>query len=340
MQMTKNQKEALLEKLIRNGQKDKAVHLLGQLAAEAAKNKDFEKAEAFRDRLYEVDSMALEAIIKVNEIISNAKRKSVSPDRKRLWPQFFENLSSEEVNDFFVSLGELAVDADQPVLRQGKPNDRLFLVKSGGFKLVHENQDKEQLIHILSSGRIFGMDTFFSINVCTVSVICLSPGTLLYIERERLESLKKKNPFIENNLFKICHAEDNITKLLRQKGIDRRAYRRINLHAKVKFQVLAPESRNTLQRPITAELWDISKSGLSFYMQSKNREAVRRLIGRTLGVSIQITTTGGQTKEASLTGVVHGVQNHPLDEYSVHMKLNREFSHKSLQTLGRIAARQ
>ena len=63
---------------------------------------------------------------------------------------------------------------------------------------------------------------------------------------------------------------------------------------------------------------------------------MRRLIGKTLGMRLNLST-GNQQKEVALTGIVQGVQNHPLDEYSVHVKLNRQFSDSAIHTLNRLA---
>ena len=62
--------EARLEQYLRAEQTDKAVQLLYQMAVDSARNKDFERAEELRDRLYEVDSMAISVIVKLNEIIT------------------------------------------------------------------------------------------------------------------------------------------------------------------------------------------------------------------------------------------------------------------------------
>ena len=175
--------------------------------------------------------------------------------------------------------------------------------------------------------------------VCTVSITALSQTHLSYLERDHLEKTKASLPMLENTLEKICNSGTSTYDRLRQKGIDRRSHKRINWHTKVTVQMLTPDAKKALQRPITAELWDISKGGLSFYFQSRNREAVRRLIGRTLGVKINLNA-GDKRKSAAVTGVVHGVQNHPLDEYSVHLKLNREFSHNAIQTIKFAAAKQ
>lgn len=328
--------EARLEQYLRAEQTDKAVQLLYQMAVDSARNKDFERAEELRDRLYEVDSMAISVIVKLNEIIEKEKSAALTPDRRSLWSRFFDGLSAEEANAFFFALQNLEMDEDQTVLQQGMTDERLFLVERGQLKVVHDNANKQILIRRLGTGDIFGEETFFSVNVCTASVITLSQVALRYMDRGVLERLRSRFPILESSLHKICCSGRTTYDWLRQKGADRRSARRINLHTKIEVQMLAPGVKNALQRTLTAELWDISKSGLSFYFQSKNKDAVRRLIGKTLGMRLNLST-GNQQKEVALTGIVQGVQNHPLDEYSVHVKLNRQFSDSAIHTLNRLA---
>jgi CRP-like cAMP-binding protein len=322
----------LLERYIDNAENDKAVDLLYKLAVQSAKNKDFINAEGYRDRLYEVDSMALSRIVDVNEIIEAEKSRAITPSIKRMWAPFFKGLSPEEAGSFFFALKEQKIESEQNILEQGQPNDRLFLVHQGNLKMVYQDKDKELLIQRLGAGDIFGQDTFFSINVCTATVKSMSEVRLSYLERATLENLKGALSFFENNLKKVCYSGQSMFDLLRRKGIDRRSYRRTNLQTKVTVQVLSSDSKAILRRPITAELWDVSKIGLSFYFQSKNQEAVRRLVGRTLGISFDLLIAGKQ-REIVVTGVVQGVDRHPMEEYSVHVRLNRHFSDRAIQTI-------
>jgi hypothetical protein len=198
------------------------------------------------------------------------------------------------------------------------------------------DKEKELLLRKLVSGDIFGEDTFFSVNVCTATVKTLTPVHLSYINYEDLERLGVKYESLKSNLEKICTAGKSLTDIIRQKGIDRRSFKRYNLHCKVKFQLLETDNPKALNRSITAELWDISKGGLSFYFQSKNRKAVRNLIGRPLGVKFDLNIDG-KIKTIATTGIVQGVDSHPLDEYSIHLQLNRPFSDDAIQTISRLA---
>ena len=328
---------SLINKYIDGDENEKAVDLLYKLAIQSAKNKDFVNAEAYRDRLYEVDSMALTRIVEVNEVIEAEKSRALTPDIRRMWGPFFKGLTTEEAGSFFFALREQLIESEQVILRQGQTNDRLYLVHQGNLKVVYQDKEKEMLIQRLASGDIFGQDTFFSVNVCTATVKTLSAVKLSYLERKTLESLKGALEFMESNLKKVCLSGASMFDMLRKRGIDRRAYRRINLQTKVTVQLLTSDAKAIMRRPLTAELWDISKIGLSFYFQSKNREAVRRLIGRTLGVSFSLLV-GGKYKDVNVTGVVQGVDSHPLEEYSVHLRLNRNFSDRAIQTIQSIAA--
>jgi CRP-like cAMP-binding protein len=328
--------EAILDEFIRDGQTYKATDLLYKLAIESAKNKNFAQSEAYRDRLYEVDSMAISRIVEVNEVIEIEKSKAITPDIRRQWTRFFDTMSDEEANAFFFALKQREFDSETLVLQQGSANDRLYLVNQGQLKLTYSNVDKEILINRLGSGDFFGEDTFFSVNVCTYSVKTLVKSRLSFLDRSDLERLKKMHTSLESALKKSCRADRTVFDRLRQQGLDRRAYRRINLSTKVMFQLLS-ENDKAGSGSVAGELWDVSKGGLSFYFHSKSREAVRRLIGRTLGVRFKLTV-GGKVKTVAVTGVVHGVQSHPLEEYSVHIKLNRQFSDNAIKTIQKVVS--
>jgi len=330
--------EKMIDQYLSTGQNQKAFGLIYKLAIFSAKKKDFAQAESFRDRLYEVDSSELSRIIEINEIIEAEKSKAITPDHRRLWSRFFEGLSQNEATSLFLALKKQTIDSETEILTQGQPNDRLYFINQGQLKLLYRDQDKELLIQMMESGDVFGEDTFFSVNVCTFSAKTLTPVQLGFIDRAALTQLKSAHPTLGSNLKKICSSGSSVFNRLRQKGIDRRAFKRINFSTKVSFQLLSSHTAEAMRRSVTAELWDISKGGLCFYFQSKNREAVRNLIGHNVGVRFALEVEG-KSRSIALTGVVHGVQSHPLDEYSVHLQFSRRLSDSAIQTIERIAGK-
>ncbi len=328
--------EAKVEQYIHDGRNEKAVELLYQLAIASAKKGLFHKSEAYRDRLYEVDSFALSRIVSVNETIEKQKSRWLPPDFRILWAPFFKKLSEEEANAFFFSLKKVKVDSEEIILSQGRKNDRLFLVQQGQLKAVYIDKEKELLLRKLDSGDIFGEDTFFSVNVCTATIITQTPVRMSFLKYADLEQLQKKHESLRSNLKKVCTSGRSLTDIIRKKGIDRRSSKRYNLRCKIWFQLLESNNPKALNRSVVAEMWDISKRGLSFYFQSKNREAVRNLIGRPLGLKFNLNINGAD-KTVATTGIVQGVESHPLEEYSVHLQLNRPFTNEAMKAIARLA---
>lgn len=317
--------EKKIEQLLEAGQTDKAFELVYELAVTSARQKDFVASETYRDRLYEIDSFALSRIIEVNGIIETEKKNAILPDERKLWANLFERLEDKDADEFFLALKKEVFDSETLILGQGQPNDRLYFITQGQVKLFYSDKDKELLIAQLGRGNIFGDDTFFSVNVCTESVKTLTPVHLLVMDKAVFDQLKATRGTLEANLQKVCRAKRSVFQRLLQGNIDRRTFRRINWNTKILFHLLESSSPKAIQRSVTAELWDISKGGLSFYFQSKNREAVRNLIGQKIGVRFDLSVEG-QTKTVGLTGVVHGVQSHILEEYSVHLRFDRRIS--------------
>jgi CRP-like cAMP-binding protein len=328
--------EANVERYIEADQTEKAVELLYQLAIASAKKGLFHQSEAYRDRLYEADSMALSRIIAVNEVIEKHKSILMPPNYRELWAALFETLSEEEANAFFFSLKKAEVDSERVILRQGKPNDRLFLVEEGQLKAVYTDKEKELLLRKLGSGDIFGEDTFFSVNVCTADIKTLTPVRLSYFEYTDLEKMEKKHKSLASNLEKFCSMGQPLANVIQHKGIDRRSFKRYHLRSNVWFKLAETDNSESFNRSIAAELCDISKHGLSFYFHSKDRDGVRNLIGRSLAVKFNLNINGVD-KTIIATGIVQGIGSHPLEEYSVHLQLNRPFSDDAMRTISRLS---
>jgi hypothetical protein len=186
-------------------------------------------------------------------------------------------------------------------------------------------------------GTIFGQDTFFSINVCTHSVRTLSWVELSCLEKKRLVALQTKFPQLYSNLETIiCDLSGSAYDSLYIKGIERRHYKRHRLSTRIRAYLLTPNAVKITGKPINGEMWDISKKGLSFYYKTKNEKSVQRLLNRTICVCFYLKGSG-QTKPSVVKGIVRGVQKHPLDKYSVHLKLNPGFSDAAIKTISKIA---
>ena len=227
--------EMLIEQHLKTGQTDKAFELVYKLALLSAKKKEFAKAEALRDRLYEIDSFALSRIIDINEIIETEKSRAILPDDRKLWANLFEGLEPGEANELFLAFRKVAFDSETLILKQGQTNEQLYFITRGQVKLVYSDQDKELLITKLGRGDIFGDETFFSVNVCTETVKTLTEVNVHVLDRDVFARLKTEYRTLEKNLQKVCAAKRSVFNQLRQKRIDRRAFRRINWNVELQL---------------------------------------------------------------------------------------------------------
>ena len=246
MQNDFSKEEERVESYIQERNTEAAVKLLYELIVTYAKNKDFEKAEALRDRLYDTDAMALTEIINANEIIEQEKGRAIDIDHRKTWARLYDHLLTENGGVLFHALQEKNVEGGQTIYRQGDHNNRLYFVNQGQLKVVHQKEDKKILIKSLVAGDIFGQDSFYSINVCTTSVVTMTPVNLSYLDRDVVERWQTEHHVLESQLREYCLSEDAIEGILKAKGLDRRVYKRLKTSTKVLSQVISPETGRPL----------------------------------------------------------------------------------------------
>ncbi len=336
MQQDLSKQEEQVENDIQAGNTVAAVKGLFELIVFYAKKKDFQKAETLRDRLYDTDPMALTEIINANEIIEQEKAGIINIDHRKTWSKLYDQLSTENGGILFHSLQELENEGGQTIYRQGDRNNRLYFVNQGQLKMIHEKEDEEVLIKTLVAGDIFGQDSFYSINVCTTSVVTMSPVSLSYLDRDVVERWRTEHHVLESQLRQYSLSEDAIEGILEAKGLDRRTHKRLKTSTKVSSQVISPETNRPLSRAFFGVLTDISRGGLCFYIHTKNRKTVQALMGRRVRLNVEIPTTKDPAK-IKLVGVVQGAQTHPFDKYSIHLEFLSPLKDAQMNLIQQIA---
>ncbi|MGD9006945.1 MAG: cyclic nucleotide-binding domain-containing protein [Desulfobacteraceae bacterium] len=329
--------QALVDQYIDENRTDDAFKLLCRTAIGLAMHQRFDEAETCLDRLYEINGTALSAIFEVNNIIESEKSRSVAPALRQIWAPIFNRLTIEEANALHLALKPVLLGPDHTIIEQGRANDRLFLINSGRLKMFCRIGGNDILIKNTGKGTFFGQETFFSINVCTHSVRTLSRVELSCLEKKRLVSLQTQFPQLYSNLEKIiCDLSRTTYDSLFVKGIERRNCERHRLSTRIRAHLLTSDADQITGKPINGDMRDISKNGLSFYCESKNEKSVQRLLGRAICVRFHLKGSG-HTKPIVVKGIVRGVQNHPQDKYSVHLKLTPGFSDTAINTISKIA---
>lgn len=325
------EQEKLIERYLEADNTDAAVQLLADLITKSARDRNFEQAEALRDRLFQVDAMAINEIVKTGEVIETEKREAIDREHLEIWSDLYENLTSEEVNALFYSLRLTERPADHMIYEQGEMRARLYFIDEGQLKIFYRQGDKAILLKVLGPGDFFGEDTFFFADAfCSTSVITDSPVKLYVLLKDDLDQLNSKTPGLALKLKDYCSAQVAVADLLKEKKLERRVDQRHNLPGKIMVQRLQngdlPDGE-----PFKAELLDISASGIAFLMKTAEKLATH-LLGLNLKMSLTFEELESDL-EINCVGTVVAVNSEPFHEYIVHAEFHRIIDADIMQDL-------
>ncbi len=332
-----NKEDQLASKPVRRDDdtiEETVVTILYEAIIEAAGKKDFKKAESLRQQLIETDPMAFTEIIRSGEIIEEEKTDRVEFDQNHLeiWPELYNTLDPDEADALYYAMEEAVYESDHIIFKQGEANSRLYFIRRGQLKLVFSHKNRESLLKLLVKGDVVGDDTFFSVSLCTTSLITLSRVYLFYLDRKKLEIWKEMYPLLESKIHEYCLQLDTVEEILQKKGMDRREQKRIPRKGIVYIQILDSSDRVS-GKEFTGSLYDISIGGLSFIIQSEKKENINLLLGRRLNMRFEYDTGLKKLKTESADhpgsqqintkGTIIGVSHKGGIDYLMHIKFDK-----------------
>jgi hypothetical protein len=326
--------EQLIAEQIALGDTEAAVKGLYELIICYAKAKDFNKAEELRERLMEVNSMALTEIIQSAEIIEAEKTASIDKKHQKIWHDLYDYLTKEEGNALYQSLEKIDLDPDQTILTQGKANNRLFFIDAGNLKITFKQENRMHFVKELGPGEIAGHDTFFSITLCTTSVTTGGGVQSKFLSREKFDLIAEKFPGFADKLDLFCRKKEAtpLEDILKSKEVERRQHERCKYTGKVTTQLLNSDG-TPLSTAFSGVTDDISKGGLSFLIKCSKRSTARMLLGRPAQITLE-----AQVHDASISrqfvGQIVCVKHHLFNDYSVHVRFGKSITDREMNDLG------
>jgi len=325
--------EQRVDQYIEQGQKELAVKLLYDLIIKYAKLKDFTVAESLRDRLIEIDNLAVSEIVNSAEIIEEEKSVTIDAQQLGLWKQYFDSLTPEESNAFYFAGKRLTVGPDRIIIKQGMLNDKLFFINEGRLKLIFRQGEKEIYIKQINKGEIVGQDTFFSISICTSSVISMNDVQLTYLDYSSLQKLEKQFPGFENRLQEFCFkSEEKVEDILRKKKIERRRFKRFEVSGEITTQLFDKEGK-TAGKPFQGHLKDLSEGGVCYFIKCSQKSLARHLLGRPAKFKISYPKDDGRHMTLNINGRVAGVNFCSFNDYTVHASFSKLFPEAQIREL-------
>ncbi|VAW34846.1 hypothetical protein MNBD_DELTA04-688 [hydrothermal vent metagenome] len=321
-------REEEIFQLAARGEKDEAKKQLFDLIISCARKKDFTNAERLRERIYEIDPLALMEIIQSGEIIEEEKSGAISRTQLQVWSKLLNEFTSEEFNAIYHEMEERTYKPEEVVVAQGDKNDKLFFINQGSLKATYKGGQKEFFLKNLHSGEIAG-ECFFNATIWTMTLTALELTRISILKREDLMRQEEKIPGLESKLRDFYNRTSDIHSLLDQKGMDRRNHERYKLERRINLQII-----DQAGKPISSfrgEMFDIAQGGLSFIVRISKKENSRLLLGRNIKATIPMSGA----REHILTGTVICVQSFNMldSDFSVHIKFDVQLDRSTLHTI-------
>lgn len=312
--------EELLDTYIKENKKDLAVDLLFELITQNAKARNFPKAEALREKLFEVDSLALDAIVKTGEIIEAEKIAAVDPVHREIWAHLYADLTKEESIALYYDMKTATYEAEQFVFRQGGMNSNLYFIYSGRLNMFYHKGKQGILLKTLGPGDIAGEDTFFTRSTCTTSLMAHSRIKLHYLERSVSQKWQSDASNLMNKLQDYCLKLEPVKDQLQKKELERRAHKRFAISGTAAVQI-ADKLEGKIHK---GEISDISASGVSFIMNTSPQSA-ETLLGCQLNINFLLPWVSGETR-IDQSGSIVGVHRQLFNEYLINVKWDQPLS--------------
>jgi hypothetical protein len=195
---------------------------------------------------------------------------------------------------------------------------------------MYKDEEEDTILKSLVQGDISGNETFFSISVCTTSVIAFTDTVVNILNRETLKKWKDSAPGLESKLSAYCHGFTKIKDLIRDKEIDRRTHQRFNLKGISELRILKA-SGEPVTKAFRGRPSDISLGGMSVFINHSNKDTARLLLGKNISIGLDVQ--GKDDKMISLTGLIIGVIYHLVTDYSLHIRFSQPLSEEHVSEI-------
>lgn len=313
--------EEEIRKLVHANDIQQAGELLYDQAITAAKNKNFPIVELLRERLLEINPMALEKVIELGELIQEQKNTSFTSHHLKIWSELYGEMSPEEYSDLYCSLRQENFFKGDIIVHSGETDANLYFINSGYISMGCRIGGKEIFLKKMVPGSVLGGDQFFLPSVWTVTLKALTEVNLHVLDHAVMEKVSRKHPEIEDKLRKYCFEHAQTPELLKMSRDDRREFPRYHVNFNARHVLLDPLG-NEAKRNFNSEVFNISEQGLAFIMKITNIVNARLLLGRYITTTILC----GEEELPQQFGVIVSVILHEpvMGEYSVHVKLAKK----------------
>ncbi len=286
-----------------------------------AKARDFKRAEGLREKLIEIDPMALSEIIQSSEIIEREKSAGIDRDHLAIWARLYGLLSEEEANCLYYSMKKVVVSPEKMLLVHGVQNNRLFLIDRGQVTIFFPKDGKNILLAQLGRGDILGEYAFSAISLNSASAVTQSEVQLMCLDSSVVDDWEEKHPGLYQKLIDFCLKNGKVDEIIRNRKLEKRRYARIPVAGQVTAHLLTREGKKS-EVIFRGGLSNVSMDGICFTIRCTKKATARALLARYLFLSISCER-GADPILFTAIGRVVRVSFHLYDDYSIHVQFNQ-----------------
>jgi CRP-like cAMP-binding protein len=332
-EMGNSEKEKMVDQCLRENNIQGAVALLFDLILAHANNRDFMKAEALRERLIEVDPMALSEIIKSGEWIEKIQRESIDENHLEQWSGLYGLLNTDETNKLFFATSEVCLGPGEVLLEQGKENPFLYLIDQGNLAMSCRMKNKDIMVKRLGPGNFAGDDTFLSIQAfSSVTLMVEHAVKVRKLHKEYFSQWSKNLPGLFSKLTDYLNRAGTTLDLMNAMKLMRRTQKRFLLTGNGRFQFLDNQGKE-MGNPVRGSLLDFSMGGMSFAIRITKKETARMILGRKLNALFEVMK-GAEPVTIERNGMIVSVGEYNLDDYALHMKFDLLLDEQLVHSVG------
>jgi len=306
--------EKLLKNYIKENKKGPAVKLLFELIATYARANHFSKADALREKLYEVDSMALHEIVKSAEIIESAKIAAIDRVHRHVWSDLYDKLTKEETIALYYGTKTASYETGQTLFRQDEMNSNLYFINAGEIKMFYHKDKHGIFLKTLGPGDIAGEETFFTNSTCTTTITAHSAVKLNFLEKTILQNWRTEAPNLANKLRNYCAQREPIKDLLQKKELERRVHPRYALSGNAVLRIM---DRPGI-RGFKGDLSDISANGIAVIVNTSPKSA-ELMLGCRLNIKFRQPEVSPKIR-IDQDGRIVGIHSQMFNEYLANVK--------------------
>lgn len=287
----------------------------------AAEKRDFPRAEALREKLMQVDSMALSEIIASAEIIEKEKTAGLDPKHLAVWDSLYSTLSQSEKNCLFYSMKKAVLPPKKIILSHGAYNTKLFFIDQGKVTIIFPKKGKNTVLAQLGRGSLLGEYSFTSISLCSATAVTHTDVELYYLENKATDSWHEDHPGLYEKIIDFCVKHGSLEDISRWKSLEKRNIPRHAVSAPVRSVVLSKEGQKT-ETHVNGMLTDISIEGCAFEIKLSKKATARALLARHL--LLQFTFGGdGRNADFETVGKVVKVSFFMQNDYCLHVSFSK-----------------